>query len=66
MIPASYIEGTRGKYLSLPERPRFLKCSDGQVLDRLNGDPGHGEVSLIAGLRMCNEADFGFKPLEMK
>ena len=32
MVPASYVEGINGKmYEVLPERPRYLKLSDGQV-----------------------------------
>ncbi len=35
-VPASYIVGNKGEYMFLPERPRYLKLSDGQVLDRAN------------------------------
>ncbi len=36
MVPASFVQGRNGKHEFLPERPRYLTLSDGQVLDRLN------------------------------
>ena len=58
MVPASYVEGMTGRFLNLPERPRYLTLSDGQVLDRVN-QPS----SSLGGIRMrrCNEAGFNFK-----
>ena len=58
MVPASYVEGMTGRFLNLPERPRFLTLSDKQVLDR-SAQPS----SVSGGIRMrrCNEAGFNFK-----
>ena len=35
MVPASYVQGLQGAmYQFLPERPRYVTLSDGQVMDR--------------------------------
>ena len=55
LVPASYVEGLGGKmYEVLPERPRYLKLSDGQVLDRLH----QHEVKTLGFIEMirCNES----------
>jgi len=61
MVPASYVEGMTERFLNLPERPRYLTLSDGQVLDRA-AQPS----SILGGIRMrrCNEAGFNFKILK--
>lgn len=58
-VPASYVYGTTGKYQFLPERPRYLTLSDGQVLDRLNQPQ---PVYHIRSMNMCNEARFNYHP----
>ncbi len=58
MVPASYVMGLIGMFESLPERPRFLTLSDGQVLDRLNQPEGHTNLNMQA----CNESSYNFKP----
>ena len=63
-VPASYVEGLNGMmYQSLPERPRYLTLSDGQVLDRLNqprADIGSG--NRIQAIRASNEAMYNYRP----
>ena len=44
----------------LPERPRYLTCSDGQVLDRLV--PPVADLTRIHQMRMCNESSYNFHP----
>ena len=34
IVPASYVRGLTGMYQFLPERPRYVTLSDGQVMDR--------------------------------
>ena len=34
IVPASYVQGLTGMYQFLPERPRYVTLSDGQVMDR--------------------------------
>jgi len=52
IVPASYIYGNKGKYEFLPERPRFLTLSDGQILDRLNQpDP----IGTLSGMSASND-----------
>ena len=64
MVPASYVQGLNGKvYEALPERPRFLKLSDNQVLDRLNQPEGHTSGDFIVRMQACNES-YNFKPNE--
>lgn len=61
MVPASYVQGLNGKmYQSLPERPRYLTLSDGQVLDRLN-QPMPNRTNWHE-MQVCNESSYGFKP----
>ena len=42
---------------SLPERPRYLKLSDGQVLDRANPPKGKPGWNKVEALRRCNRAN---------
>lgn len=60
LVPASYVQGLNGKmHQSLPERPRFLELSDGQVLDRLN----QPEVEVgLRPMQACNESAYNFHP----
>ena len=61
-VPASYVEGLKGRrYESLPERPRFLTLSDGQVLDRLS-QPQPNRFSY--GMNVCNESSYNFKSIK--
>ena len=61
MVPAEYVQGLEGRmYLSLPERPRYLTLSDGQVLDRLV--PPIAELTRIHQMRMCNESAYNYHP----
>ena len=60
-VPASYVEGINGKmYEVLPERPRYLKLSDGQVLDRLHQPEGN-KLGFVEMMR-CNEASYNYTP----
>ena len=60
-VPVSYVEWTNGRmYQSLPERPRFLTLSDGQVLDRLNQPTPN--KSGDQAMQACNEGAYNFKP----
>lgn len=60
-VPASFVEGLHGRvYQSLPERPRYLTLSDGQVMDRLNQPHAIPSGSQIARMKMANEARFNF------
>ena len=59
MVPPSYVYGTAGRYQFLPERPRYLTLSDGQVLDRL-GQPSSNIQ--IRAMNMCNEVGFNYHP----
>lgn len=58
MVPASYVQGTTGRYQSLPERPRFITLSDGQVLDRLYYPTVTLTESQNKGLLASNEASY--------
>lgn len=63
VVPASYVEGLSGRmYEFLPERPRYLTLSDGQVLDRAN-QPSPSSVSgvMIQSMRQSNES-FNYHP----
>ena len=62
MIPVSFVQGITGKFESLPERPRFLTLSDGQVLDRANQPEGHTSGDMIQRMQACNESAYNFKP----
>ena len=63
-VPASYVEGINGKmYEVLPERPRYLKLSDGQVLDRLNQPEGN-KLGFVEMMR-CNES-YNYRPSKAK
>ena len=67
MVPPAYIPGVSGDFEMLPERPRFLKLSDGQVLDRASppvAEPQSGDF--IQSIRHCNEAELDFRPLKLK
>ena len=60
MVPASYVMGLNEvMYEALPERPRYLTLSDGQVLDRLDQPEGgrSGDTEMVA----CNESAYNFK-----
>ncbi len=63
MIPPSYVYGTTGKYQFLPERPRYLTLSDGQVLDRLN--PPQPQYH-TRSMNMCNESRFNYPPTKRR
>ena len=64
MVPASYVQGLNGRmYQSLPERPRFVTLSDGQVLDRLNQPIA--DKTKIPQMRASNEC-YNFHPAEGK
>ncbi len=54
-VPASYVEGTHKSYEFLPERPRYVTLSDGQVLDRLNQPVMDRESVPMAA---CNDTYF--------
>jgi len=59
-IGESYVEGLEGrKYLNLPERPRYLKLSDNQVLDRVH----QPSPDFSHTMRLCNERAFNYHPL---
>ena len=63
MVPASYVEGIDGgKYEVLPERPRYLKLSDGQVLDRLNQPTPN--IRCDRAMQACNESSYNYHPNE--
>ena len=62
MVPASYVQGLNGMYEALPERPKFLTLSDGQVLDRLNLPIGHTNGDRILRMQACNESAYNFHP----
>ena len=63
VVPASYVEGAEGrKYEALPERPRYLKLSDGQVLDRLNQPEAHASGDFR--MQRCNESSYNYVPNE--
>ncbi len=55
-VPASYIQGNKGRHEFLPERPRYLTLSDGQVLDRLNQPTATKE---LPGMRAANDSYSG-------
>jgi len=54
-VPSAYVPGVTRDFEFLPERPRFLTLSDGQVLDRLNQPEAKGT---FRGMREANEAYF--------
>ena len=61
-VPASYVPGSKGKsYLMLPERPRYLKLTDGQVLDRAKLPVPTGSLSASSMLRANDSAFALFK-----
>ncbi len=62
-VPVCYVQGITGKFQSLPERPRYLTLSDGQVLDRSIIVEGHASGDFIQRMRACNES-YNFKPNE--
>ncbi len=59
-VPASYVQGLSGVFESLPERPRYLTLSDGQVLDRLNQPMPN--KSNCHDMQACNEASYNYHP----
>ena len=64
-VPASYVYGTNGRmYQTLPVRPRYLKLSDGQVLDRAN-QPIPRQLSPQDNIAMlhANAASYNYTPL---
>lgn len=65
-VPASFVHGITGDFEALPERPRFLTLSDGQVLDRLNSPEGHASGDFILRMRYCNESSYNFMPNAIK
>lgn len=65
MVPISFVQGLNGRmYEGLPERPRYLTLSDGQVLDRLNLPIGHTNKDRIARMQRCNESAYNYHPNE--
>ena len=65
MVPASYVQGLNGRmYEALPERPRYLTLSDGQVLDRAKQPEAHptGDIRMQA----ANESAYNFRPRKRK
>ena len=62
-VPACYVQGITGKFKSLPERPRYLELSDGQVLDRLNQPEPVIKNDVVLRMAYCNESNYNFKPL---
>lgn len=67
IVPASYVQGLNGRmYEALPERPRYLTLSDGQVLDRLNQPEGHTSGDRIIRMQACNESAYNFHPRKAK
>jgi hypothetical protein len=66
-VPTSYVQGLNGKmYEALPERPRYLELSDGQVLDRLNQPKGRTSGNRILRMQSCNESSYNFVPNAIK
>ena len=62
-VTASYVEGLDGRtYQSLPERPRYLELSDGQVLDRLKVPESLPSGTFIQSMRACNESMYNYHP----
>ena len=65
MVPASYVQGLNGRmYEALPERPRYLTLSEGQVLDRAKQPEAHptGDIRMQA----ANESAYNFRPRKRK
>ncbi len=65
MVPPLMVEGAEGRmYEALPERPRFLTLSDGQVLDRAK-PVEHRPLSgvEIRAIRLANEGALNYKTL---
>ena len=61
-VPASYVPGSKGRtYKMLPERPRYLTLSDGQVLDRVNQPEAKP-----TGDRMLRANDSEFAPFKKR
>ena len=64
-VPASYVQGLNGKmYETLPERPRYVTLSDGQVLDRSINVEGHTSGDMIIRMQAANESSYNFQPNE--
>ena len=55
VVPASYVQGRNGMHEFLPERPRYLTLSDGQVLDRLNQPTASKS---LPGMEAANDSYF--------
>ena len=68
MVPASFVNGVNRKYQSLPERPRYLSLSDGQVLDRSYQATGVAPMIpfINTSILMSNDACYGFTTLKSK
>ena len=67
MVPASYVQGLGGRmYEALPERPRYLELSDGQVLDRSIQIEGHASGGHILRMQAYNESAYNFTPNAIK
>ena len=64
MVPASYVQGLGGRmYEFLPERPRYLTLSDGQVFDRAyKPDRVLPSGVMMQALRASNEACCNYHP----
>ena len=67
MVPASYVMGLNGKmYEALPERERYLKLSDGQVLDRLNQPEANASGDFMLRMQRCNESSYNYRPSKQR
>ena len=62
-VPALYIQGIKGRYQELPERPRFLTLSDEQVYDRVN-PPSTISLKCAKELMLANDAKHTRSPYE--
>ena len=58
-VPASFVVGLTGTFEVLPERPRYLTLSDGQVLDRANQP--EPDIQMRA-MNFCNESCYNYHP----
>jgi len=60
MVPPSYVQGLTGVFEALPERPRYLTLSDGQVLDRAN--PPTALAPNAQAIKASNESEYNYHP----
>ena len=65
MVPVAYVQGLNGRmYQSLPEKPRFVTLSDGQVFDRANQPLAVCSGGFMIRMQACNEGMYNFHPNE--